>query len=375
MNEKTKNRILPITFLVFIFSFALLLLFLPKNARSENEKRVLAKFPEINFESIKTGAFTSELEVYLSDHFPFRDLFVGIDSYKGLALLQNGENGVYKADGGYLITEPPEFDEGRVQKNAKYIEKFVKLNNVPTSVILVPTAGYTLNDKLPSNHKEYYDDEVFKIFKENIPSANFIDIRSTFKNNSDTQIYYRTDHHLTSEGSLLAYGEFCKATGNTEAKFSLKESISGFYGTTYSKSGLWLSKSDTVNIYTANSGNSYEVVIDDGDGEKSFNSLYFFEHKENLDKYPIFLDGNHPFVKITNQNVTNGKKLLIVKDSYAHCFTTFAIENYEEIVMIDLRYYKKSVKKLVAQEGITEALFMYGAENILTSSDLAFASM
>lgn len=376
MSEKAKNRILPCVFLLFIFSFVIGFAVMPKNDFSEKEKRVLAKFPEITAESVMNGNFTDGFEKYLSDRFPFRDAFIGIDAYFGLSLGKTGENGIYNAKDGYLITAPSVFDEAKCAKNAGYIEKFIDRTGLPSNVIIIPQAGYTLSDKLPLNHKEYKDSAIFDCVKSKIPSAKFIDVRNAFeKNEADTQIYYKTDHHLTGSGSMLVYDEFCKATGNEEKSFSLIKSADGFYGTTYSKSGFWLTKSDTVEIYGCDSKNKYKVTIDDGKGAKEYDSLYFEQHLEEKDKYPVFLDGNHAFVRIQNENLHNGKKLLLVKDSYAHCFATFAAENYEEIVMIDLRYYKKSLNKLTKEEEFTEALFMFGSENISTSTDLAWLMM
>lgn len=376
MREKVKNRILPCVFILFIFSFVIMLAAMPKKDFSESEKRVLAKFPKLTLESVKNGEFTNDFEIYLSDHFPFRDAFVGIDAYFGLALGKTGENGIYASKDGYLITEPSQFDETKLQKNAGYIEKFIEKTELPSSVIIIPQAGYVLSEKLPANHKEYNDSAIFDCVKSTVKSANFIDVRNAFEScKADTQIYYKTDHHLTSGGSMLVYGEFCKTNDYEEKEFSLIKSVDGFYGTTYSKSGFWLNKGDSVDIYGCDSGNTYSVTIDDGKGEKKYDSLYFESHLENKDKYPVFLDGNHAFVRIHNENVNNGKKLLIIKDSYAHCFTTFAAENYEEIVMVDLRYYKKSVNKLIHAEQFTEALFMFGAENISTSTDLAWMLM
>lgn len=376
MSEKSKNRILPCVFLLFIFSFVIMLAAMPKTRFSETEKRMLAEFPEITVESVKNGEFTNGLEKYLSDHFPCRDAFIGIDAYFGLALGQTGENGVYAAKDGYLFTAPSKFDENKMLKNAGYIEKFIDKTKIPSSVIIIPQAGYALSEKLPKNHKEYNDSEIFDCAKNTIKSANFIDVRNTFENEkTDVQIYYKTDHHLTSGGSMLVYDDFCKATGNERQSFSLAKEYDGFYGTAYSKSGLWLTKGDELEIYKCDSQNQYTVLIDDGKGAKEYDSLYFNSHLESKDKYPVFLDGNHAFVRIHNENLNNGKKLLIVKDSYAHCFATFAIENYEEIVMVDLRYYKKSLNKLIKEEEFTEALFMFGSENISTSTDLAWLLM
>lgn len=376
MSQKTKNRILPCVFLLFIFSFVILLICMPKKDFSETEKRVLAKFPKLTAETAQNGEFTDGLEKYLSDRFPFRDAFIGIDAYFGLGLGKTGENGVYFAKDGYLITAPSEYDESKCAKNAEYIEKFVDKTQIPSSIVIVPQAGYTLSDKLPLNHKEYHDGEIFDCVKNTAVSARFIDIRDVFNiAKNSIQLYYKTDHHLTGRGSQLVYSEFCKQTGNDEKDFSLFKSTEGFYGTTYSKSGFWLTKPDSVEIYGCDSKNKYTVTIDDGKGAKEYDSLYFEQHLNEKDKYPVFLDGNHAFVRIHNGNVNNGKKLLLIKDSYAHCFATFAAENYEEIVMVDLRYYKKSLSKLTKTEQFTETLFMLGAENISTSTDLAWLMM
>lgn len=376
MSEKLKNRILPVTFLFFIFSFVIAFVLMPKKDFSESEKRVLAKFPEMNAESVMNGKFTDGLEKYLSDRFPLRDTFIGIDAYFGLALGKTGENGIYNAKDGYLITAPSKFDESKCVKNAGYIEKFVDRTGLPSNVIIIPEAGYILSDELPKNHKQYNDSKIFDCTKDTITSAKFIDVRNAFEGaKGDTQIYYKTDHHLTGRGSMIVYDEFCKATGNEKYSFSLLKSADGFYGTTYSKSGFWQTPSDTVEIYGCDSGNKYKVTINDGNGAKEYDSLYFDSHLEEQDKYPVFLDGNHAFVRIRNESLYNGKKLLLIKDSYAHCFATFAAENYEEIVMIDLRYYKKSLNKLTKEEQFTEALFMLGAENISTSTDLAWLLM
>ena len=222
MSEKTKNRILPCVFLLFIFSFVIALVLMPKKDFSEKEKRVLAKFPEITDESVMNGKFTDGLEKYLSDRFPLRDAFIGIDAYLGLSLGKTGENGIYKAKDGYLITVPSKFDESKCAKNAGYIEKFIDRTNLQSSVIVIPQAGYTLSDKLPLNHKEYKDGAIFDCVKDMVNNANFIDVRNAFeKNKTDMQIYYKTDHHLTSKGSMLVYDEFCKVTGNKKQSFSL----------------------------------------------------------------------------------------------------------------------------------------------------------
>ena len=51
-------------------------------------------------------------------------------------------------------------------------------------------------------------------------------------------------------------------------------------------------------------------------------SLYEWGYLNKRDQYALFLNGNHSKVKIES-SLENGRKLLIVKDSYAHAFVPF----------------------------------------------------
>ena len=76
---------------------------------------------------------------------------------------------------------------------------------------------------------------------------------------------------------------------------------------------------------------------------------------------------------VVKTKVENGKKLLVIKDSYAHIMAPFLCQNYEEIHFIDPRYYKASITEYVAQNEITDILFLYNVSNLLT--DLGILSI
>lgn len=372
MKLKNKYCIPMAVFLVVIAVFTLLLLFMPKKNYSENEKRVLAEFPEFSFSALFDGSYTKEVESYISDHFPFRDFFVGVNSYVDQYTGRGNQNGVYLLSDGSLVSEPGNggtVDIDRVERYMNMFNSFASKMELDASIMLVPTPGDMKEDLLPMNHEEYLDDEIFDVVEKNAGELNFIDLRTVFEN--EQGIYYNTDHHVTSYGSHLMYLEYCKSVGITPCEsFTDVEAIEGFYGTNYSKSGLWLTKPDTVEIYHSTNNYKYRVTIEDGGEKNEYDSLYFYDHKENLDKYPIFLDGNHAVTTIENESNKNGKKLLILKDSYAHCFSTFLCENYETIILVDLRYYRGAVSQLIEDNEINELLFLYGAENLASISDI-----
>ena len=55
------------------------------------------------------------------------------------------------------------------------------------------------------------------------------------------------------------------------------------------------------------------MTINDGFEDEVYDSMFFKEHLEELDKYPVFLDGNHNFERIVNNDNEDGKKVLVIK--------------------------------------------------------------
>ena len=94
------------------------------------------------------------------------------------------------------------------------------------------------------------------------------------------------------------------------------------------------------------------------------------------DKYAGFLWGNSGYVKIKsshNLNHEDGKtsRLLIFKDSYANSMLPYLTYNYDEIVVVDLRYMAKSTAELM-QEDFDDIFIMYNFSTFVSSApDLA----
>ena len=122
------------------------------------------------------------------------------------------------------------------------------------------------------------------------------------------------------------------------------------------------------------SGAQVTVTLDDGAGQvKTAHSLFFPDHLEDLDKYPVFLDGNHALVTIENPSAPGGS-VLVIRDSYAHCFATFLAEKYKTVTLVDLRYFRTPVSDLLAEHPADRLLVLYGVDNLLTDNNSAWLS-
>lgn len=362
-----------LVFLVFLAAMALLLLFSPVREYSENEKRYLAGRPEVSAENILSGEAQKELEKFTADQIPGRDFFVGVNAYWNLATGRNAAQDIYYCDEGYLINAPKQADEKIFTDNLTRFDQFAEKLGVPADLVMVPTTGYLMEEVLPAFHKEYQDDALYNLAGTLLENIRLVDVRDALKQGKDGgQICYRTDHHLTSYGNYLLYEAYQKANNATYLSRDAYEvtSYDGFYGTDWSGSGYWLVDPDTVEVWDA--GLAPTVTLIDGGAEpKVSNDLFYLSHLENLDKYPIFLDGNHAMVTIHNPDAQGGN-LLVIRDSYAHCLSTFLAADYQNIYLVDLRYYRQSVSEFVAEHPVDRVLYLYGMDNLITDTNSAW---
>jgi len=367
-------------FLLFTFSLCITFFSLPKEDFSTSEKRYLAETPDFSLKNLFSGQLVKEIDGdsssgtsgYVSDHFPFRSFFVGLNSYYHLSFGNTANSDYYFAEDGFIVTKP--YGTNRLDTNIKVINTFSE--NINVTLGIVPSAGYILEDKLPKNHISYPDSTVYEKLKAELGgNINYCDLETCMRDfyAEGSSPYYKTDHHWTTPAAFSAYEKLSENLLYTpvgKGDFE-KTEYNNFYGTTYSSSGYFLTEPDKLEVWEGLAEKNITVKIAEGENIETYSSMYFYQHLSEPDMYPVFLDGNHSLVKIENPDAKGGK-LLVIKDSYAHALVPFLAENYSEIVMIDMRYYKENVTELCENEGITEALVLYSISNFCTDTGLAF---
>ena len=374
MTSKSKY-IISVIFVAFIGIFAVLFWVLPKSDFSPKEKRYLQGFPEISVQSLTDGTFETDFENYINDHMVLRDVFMGVNSYSNIAVLNNGSDGVYKCSDGYLINEPA--TDSRLDLNLSVTADFKEKTGIDTTVMIVPSTGYIMDDKLPLVHKNYNDDRYYNRI-ESFCQKNglgFVDLRDTFNSHKNsTQIYYKTDHHWTTVGAYLAYQSLCEKWGIEvkETNGYIIEKTPDFYGTTYNTSGFWLNESDTIEVWKNRDNHSTCEITANGK-TTAYKSMFFPKQLEGADKYTVFLNGNNPVTTVKNPDNKGKEKLLVIKDSFSHCLAPFLSEKFSQITLVDMRYYKKSVsEEIVKKDKFDKVLICMSMDNFLEDKDFAF---
>ncbi len=369
-----KNKIICTVFLLLIFGFTVFDLVTPDRAFSEWENRTLAQSPKLSPSTLFSGEYGADYESYMTDQFAFRDIFVKVKFLADTAVGKTDNGGVYIGEDA-LYTKQAEFDLDTVGKNISAIDEFAVGTCIDTRVMVVPSSTYIYSDKLPRFAEALDEKEIFSIIDENLENAEFIDITNKLIDSRTDYIYFRTDHHWTADGALIGYNEFLSSIGKdnlTRDDFGISQASTSFVGTLSSKSGALGIKEDTLERFDR--GEIKEVSVWNGVESKSLDSMYFEEYLEKKDKYSYYLGPNQPIVKITTDS--EGGKLLVFKDSYAHIMAPLMAGDFSEIVFVDLRYIKGRIDILLekvlgmATDDFDNALFLYSTETFTTQDNM-----
>jgi len=339
----------------------------PNEEFSEQENRNLAKLPKYSWDKLVSGKYAEELDNYINDHFIFRNTWLKIKSFSELALGKDENNDVYIGKDGYLFERITVTDSNlnNIKTASNRINNLAIKLDIPVYNILVPNSIYINEDKLPDNVVTYNQEQLIKGMYANMPDTQNIDVINTLKQNKDKYIFFKTDHHMTSYGAYLVYEEFCKVANIPARKLSEFKEIevsNDFLGTFDSKAQIINQEPDVISIYKNKKNNNIQKNKYDNQTTKS---IYNTDYLTKKDKYSFFLNGNNAKV-VVKTKVNNNKKLLVVKDSYAHIMAQFLCQNYEEVHFIDPRYYNLPISNYIEENNITEVLFLYNVSNILT---------
>ena len=234
-------------------------------------------------------------------------------------------------------------------------------DGIQTYVMVAPTSGefYT-----PSNYAGYNASQMEDIqyiaagLNSNIIS---IDCVTPLSQHLAEPIYCRTDHHWQPLGAYYAAQAFAKAAGVPFADISTFEErhVPGFLGTIYGETmsaDLLNDPDDFVYYVPPNDFKAYYY-----DTAYNFDNIYPFFLKYDQEKYPgsaysTFMGADNKIVRVET-DVDNGRILAVFKDSYGNAEIPFYMNSFEEIYVLDIRYFDLNAIDFLKEHGVTDVLF------------------
>lgn len=347
----------------FLLGFTLADLLTPVKAFSDFENRYLKQQPSPTLKTVFDGSFAQNYEDYLNDQFLFRNGWITLKSYGESALLKVENNGIIYGRDGQLFEKYTSFSQAQLDKNLAYLQAF--LEGRQAVVAVVPSAYEIYPEKLPLGLNQV--DQLTQIAKINQALSDValpLDLPAVLTAAKDQELYYRTDHHWTTDGAYLAYASYCAARDLTpvDREDLGLHRVPDFYGTYFNKCKNTSIRPDTLSWYDVPLA-SVTVDGQEKDGYLDRTAL------ETRDKYGAFLWGNNGVTVLKSRETANPSRLLVIKDSFANCLAPFLTANYDEVWVVDLRSLPTGMTALMEETAFDDILILYNFENLAADTN------
>lgn len=390
--------------------------------KSEVEKRELSKMPKFTIESYFSGAYNRQISQFVADTFPLREEFIKLAGKISLSQgfvfedirihttnntdldstqptesdiaekvpqdpidTNNGIETKPNSEASQSLSTKSENEDEAIRNGAIYVYKgkgFSVFGGTEATgksySQAINTYDNDLGDKvqiynlvvpspiefgLPERYKSLsapQKDRIENLNSNLNPNVKPINVYDTLKEHKDEYLYFSTDHHWTALGSYYAYCEFAKVAGFTpvEIKTLEKRTLTNFLGTLYAQTNdsTMTANPDYVDYYMMPTNCEVYQYVKNSPNMPRRVPLYG-EYALPINSYSVFLHGDFPLTKIVTEN-KNGKKIAIVKESYGNAFVPWLVNNYEEIYVVDERYFQTSLEQLIEDNSIGELMFI-----------------
>ena len=361
-----RNKIITSFFCLLLEVSALIGLLMPDRYYSEREKRTLTQKPKFTVANFISGEFSDELEKYLTDQVPLRDGWVTMKTYMELAIGKRESVGVYICKDKYLMDKFTSYSKKQLVANAAALvdlQEKLAAEGISMNTILVPMAAQVLTDKLPAYAPVADYAAILQVLTD--AGVDTTDVLSALVAHSSENIYYRTDHHWTSLGAYYAYCAWRGIEPNVD-EWTQEVLCDDFYGTTWNKVPLPTVPAEEITAWYKHINRSVSY----NNGQYETDSIYERKYLSGSDQYAVFLNSNQAQTVIEGSGKSG--KLLLIKDSYGNTFSQFPVEDYAEVHVLDLRFFKGDVTEYAKENGITDTLVLYGTQSFVKDTRLRF---
>ena len=421
------NRILVAFVTLMMTAFVVLFSTLPRSTYSELERRDLLRFPEFSWTSLREGDFTQSVSNWFSDSEPFRDVLMrgsmelkSMQSFKtksevtfhaaqeepvaevvistdllgdqrDIEEFHNNVNANAKMEsaGVIVVGNAPNARALMAFKNKnKGEERFAQVVNsyqeafgpeVNVYCMIIPTA---VEYYCPVNAESCTDPE-FPVLTELyalIDSAvQVVDLYKVLGEHVDEDIYLRTDHHWSPLGAYYAARQFALVAGVKvpELKDFEPDTIKDYVGSMYGFSkDVNVKKSPEDFVYYKPLNVDYETVYRKYDLDEEYRIVgeenprqgeFFVKVSGSSSAYCTFM-GSDARITQVKTDADCPRRLLVMKDSFGNAIPGYLFDSFEEVHVIDFRYFTYNIKDYVAEHGITDILMANNISHVCSGA-------
>ena len=361
-----------ILFSVFFVGMFLLDCVTPDRTVSELENTTLTQRPKVTAQILSSAGlnrFFNDYTQYTKDQIPGRDAWISLQSFVETALLQKTQSGgILLGDKGQMFDRTyglVSSEERTLPRNIAAVASLAARCPGKVYVMVAPAASSIYPERVPAHAPLLQEESYLSQIQAAVEQAGgvYLPLKDALSAHKDEYVYYRTDHHWTTQGAYYAYSELCSALGLEPFDRAAHTAVDvpDFYGTFYSRARTWNAQPDTLTYYDLDNPLTIYTVTGPGmPTEGQTTGLYDLDKLDVYDKYAAFLHGNNGLSRVEGDGEG---RILVIKDSYANSFVPFLTANYAQIDVVDLRNYNYGLDGLIAENGYDQILVLYSFDS------------
>ena len=361
-----------ILFSVFFVGMFLLDCVTPDRTVSELENTTLTQRPKVTAQILSSAGlnrFFNDYTQYTKDQIPGRDAWISLQSFVETALLQKTQSGgILLGDKGQMFDRTyglVSSEERTLPRNIAAVASLAARCPGKVYVMVATAASSIYPERVPAHAPLLQEESYLGQIQAAVEQAGgvYLPLEDALSAHKDEYIYYRTDHHWTTQGAYYAYSELCSALGLEPFDRAAHTAVDvpDFYGTFYSRARTWNAQPDTLTYYDLDNPLTIYTVTGPGmPTEGQTTGLYDLDKLDVYDKYAAFLHGNNGLSRVEGDGEG---RILVIKDSYANSFVPFLTANYAQIDVVDLRNYNYGLDGLIAENGYDQILVLYSFDS------------
>ena len=301
------------------------------------------------------------METYFTDQLLLRGTFVEIQALLSKDVFrQPFRNGIYTAKNDYMI-EPSASGNVKIPQAFK---QFVGEVDCPVYMALAPSKTVIAErDKLIPSYVASNANERYEKMVRDFQAAGMTNLSLQGLKLSD---YFKTDHHWNIDGATEAYQVITKRMGLsttlTETKWR-KEDQHAYYGSLARKTTLsYAASGDRLDYYAPAFFNGIDVCYEGKCGRPVIDESFVKQEGDYVDRYEVFLRGNHDIMSMKSAANRNSPTILVLKDSFANPVLPLLAKS-ANLEVVDIRYVPKSfdVSRFAKQKQIDSVLFLHNS--------------
>ncbi len=367
---KAKNIAVLAVFFLLLCALPLLSALLPDAETSHSERRRLTQLEsyavkKAGREDYGLQKYFAYLEDYLLDQYPARDGFRRVSALWRTGVLRQRDNGgyyrvgdgLYKLDGG-LSADAVDNAVGRI--NAVYSQYFAGTDARAYWAVIPDKSHYAAHE----NGYPCLDFGALLGRVEDGIDAGITEIDLTYTLELDD--YYLTDPHWSQPEVISCADALLESMGCGAAsdRDFVRHELYHFYGAYYGQAALG-GKADTLAYLTDAVTDAAQVYNFE---TNKTSGVYDEVNFGNIDPYDVFLQGAAALLRIDNPEQTNGRQLVLFRDSFGSSIAPLLLGEYSQVLLVDIRYVSPSLLgRLVEFDGDCDVLFLYSA-SVLNSA-------